>query len=824
MTLIKYKHKRNFKETSEPRGETKKSKNKLIFVVQKHDATRLHYDFRLEMEGVLKSWAVPKGPSLNPDDKRLAMMVEDHPFSYKDFEGNIPKGNYGTGQVIVWDNGTYSVPDADNIKDAERILAAGLKKGHIRFILAGKKLKGEFSLVNIKGRQENAWLLIKKNDRYAANIDVLLKNKSVISKTSLDDLESRVLRQSSAGKNAAAKFIEPMLAATKESPFDDSNWIYEIKYDGYRAIAVINKKEVNLFSRNHLSFNKNYKQIVEKLKKLNHIAVLDGEIVIEDEKGHSNFQLLQNYLKSGKGIPKYYVFDILNLDGKDTRSLTLLERKELTKIFLSKHNLTNVMYADHIKEEGVSFFKQAEKLHLEGIIAKDANSPYRSGKRTGEWLKIKITQQEEAVIIGITQPKGARRYFGAVLLAQYDGNELRYIGNCGTGFNDKSLKELYTLFQHSLIKNSPLNKKISLEEKVQWIKPKYVCQVKYSERTQDGFLRHPVYLGLRVDKNAEVVKVSLQNKKSIPLANENEYDLKISKISLHLTNQNKIYFPDDGFTKGDIVNYYKEVAEFILPYLKDRPQSMNRFPNGINGKNFYHKDVDTNKIPSWLITVKVHSDSNNGNIEYLLCNDKAALLYMANLGCIEINPWNSTIKHLDNPDWVVIDLDPGDIDFKEVVKAALTVKKVVNEWETECYCKTSGATGLHIYIPLAAKYEYDSAKIFTELIAHNVNALLPQTTSIVRSVNKRQEKIYIDFLQNRRGQTLAAPYSVRPRPGATVSTPLDWNEVNDKLNPAQFTIKTILTRLEQKGDIWKPVLGKGADLQKIITRNSKNSK
>jgi bifunctional non-homologous end joining protein LigD len=824
MTLLKYNRKRNFKRTSEPKGEVKKSKNTLVFVVQKHDATQLHYDFRLEMNGVLKSWAVPKGPSLNPADKRLAMMVEDHPFSYRDFEGNIPEGNYGAGHVIVWDNGTYTVPDAANKKEAEIILTAGLKKGHIRFILDGKKLKGEFSLVNIKGRQENAWLLIKGNDSFAGKGDVLLKDKSVISKTSLDDLKNRTIRESSTGKNAVAKFIEPMFAGSKENPFDDSNWIFEIKYDGYRAVAVINKKEVNLFSRNHLSFNKIFAPIVDELKKINHIAVLDGEIVIEDENGHSDFQLLQNYKSSGEGTPKYYVFDILNLDGKDTRNLTLLERKELTKILLNKHRLTNIVFSDHIEEKGVAFFKQAEKLHLEGIMAKQADSPYRSGKRTAEWLKIKITQQEEAVIIGITEPKGARSYFGSVLLAQYDDNELRYIGDCGTGFNDKSLKELYSLFQRSFIKISPLNNKINHVGKIQWVKPKYVCQVKFSEWTQDGYLCHPVYLGLRIDKTAEDVRVIPHNKKNTTTNNKNDLDLKIGNISLHLTNQNKVFFPDEGITKGDIINYYKEVADFILPYLKDRPQSMNRFPNGINGKNFYHKDVDTGKIPAWLDTIKIHSDSHKENIHYLLCNDKAALIYMANLGCIEINPWNSTIKHLEKPDWVVIDLDPGNDDFKEVIKTALVVREVVNELDTECYCKTSGATGLHIYIPLAAKYEYESVKIFAELIAHTVNVRLPDTTSIIRPVKKRNKKIYIDFLQNRRGQTLAAPYSVRPRLGAPVSVPLEWKEVNEKLTPSQFTIKTILTRLNLKGDLWKPVLGKGVDLKKIIKNNSKTSK
>ena len=298
---------------------------------------------------------------------------------------------------------------------------------------------------------------------------------------------------------------------------------------------------------------------------------------------------------------------------------------------------------------------------------------------------------------------------------------------------------------------------------------------------------------------------------------ENEFDLKVGKISLHLTNQNKVYFPDDGILKGDVVQYYNEVAEFILPHLKDRPQSMNRFPNGIDGQSFYQKDVDTAKVPSWLRTEKIYSSSNDKYIDYLVCNDKATLLYMANLGCIEINPWNSRLQHPDKPDWIVLDLDPGkDDDFKEVVRTALEVRKVVEGFDTECYCKTSGATGLHVYVPMGARYQYESVRLFAELIAHKVNQKLPETTTTIRTVEKRQKKIYIDFLQNSQGQTLASAYSVRPRPGATVSTPLEWNEVNEKLSPQQFTINNVLKRFEQKGDIWKPVLGRGADLKRIL--------
>jgi bifunctional non-homologous end joining protein LigD len=844
MSLTRYNEKRNFKSTAEPKGKKEKSTGQLIFVVQKHAASHLHYDFRLEMEGALKSWAVPKGPSMNPADKRLAMMVEDHPYDYKDFEGNIPEGNYGAGNVIVWDRGNYTALDATSKEDERKRLKAGLLKGHLAIVLNGEKLKGEFDLIHVKGKQENAWLLIKKKDAYATEKDILKKNKSVISNVTLETLEKKAPKEKVVFKkkapsikkvqapNKAVGFVAPMLADITEKPFDKEDWVFEMKYDGYRTIAVVNNGDVNLFSRNELSFNTKFKPVAEALKKLPHTTVIDGEVVVEDERGRSSFQLLQQYQKTGKGILKYYVFDIINLDGNDTTGLTLLERKELLQMMLAGQPLQNIFYSEHIEEKGNAFYQSAIKNNLEGIIAKDATSPYRVGKRSSEWLKIKINQQEEAIIIGITGPKGARKNFGAIMLAQYEGKTLKYVGNCGTGFNEATLKELYEQFKPFFTSTPPLKEKVKVMGTVQWIQPKFVAQIKFTERTDEGSFRHPVFLGLRMDKNPGEVKtvnevtISNTEKKAMGTtkpaakasAGSDDRDLTIGKTVLHLTNQKKIYYPDDGITKGDIINYYNDIAEVMLPYLKDRPQSMNRFPNGITGQSFYQKDVDIDKIPGWLKTTKVYSESNDKYIDYLLCNDKATLLYMANLGCIEINPWNSTVQHPNNPDWLVIDIDPSKDDFTEVVKTALMVKKVMDEMETECYCKTSGATGLHVYIPMAAKYDYDAIKIFAELIAHTVNVRLPHTTTIIRSIQKREEKIYIDFLQNRPGQTLAAPYSVRPKPGATVSTPLEWKEVNAKLSPSQFTIKNMQKRLDKKGDLWKPVLGKGANIDKILKK------
>jgi bifunctional non-homologous end joining protein LigD len=838
MSLSKYNQKRNFKKTLEPQGKVHQSRDEFIFVVQKHAASHLHYDFRLELDGVLKSWAVPKGPSMDPEVKRLAMMVEDHPYDYKDFEGSIPKGNYGAGNVIVWDNGTYK--PADTKESAAETLRSGLNKGQLTFVLKGKKLKGEFSLIKLKGKQENAWLLLKKNDKYISTEDILKKDKSVISKMTLETIgekqkdtskEKSTPKKTSKSKSKLS-FVKPMLATLKESAFDDPEWIYENKYDGYRAISVINTDHVHLYSRNEISFDDNFAAIREELRTIDHQAILDGEVVVENSKGAASFQLLQNYLKTGKGALKYYVFDILNLDGVATTELSLLERKELLQTLLDKYSLSNVIYADHSFGDGLKQYASAAKNKKEGIIAKKADSNYLPGKRTDQWYKIKVVQQEEAVIIGITAPKNSRKHFGALLLGQYYGKRIQYIGKCGTGFGDATLKELYTKFQPLFTDKAPVANTAEFKEPIQWLKPKLVCQVKFTEWTEDMRLRHPVYLGLRIDKKASEVFLTSKNSytdntktpnsmKTIDDAkpeSRESFSRKVNGPSLQFTNQQKIYFPESNITKGAIIQYYDEVTDLILPYLKDRPQSMNRFPNGIEAPHFYQKDLDLEKVPDWLKTQKIYSESNDDKLDYLICNNKATLLYMANLGCIDINPWNSTIRHLENPDWLVIDIDPANDKFEEVVQTALAVKEVMDELETECFCKTSGASGLHIYIPLGAKYDYDSIKILAQLIAKEVQEKLPQITTVERSIKKRNGKIYVDYLQNRRGQTIAAPYSVRPVPGAQVSTPLEWSEVTKKLHPSQFTIKNVLKRFEKKGDLWTGVLGKGANIKKILQK------
>jgi bifunctional non-homologous end joining protein LigD len=613
-----------------------------------------------------------------------------------------------------------------------------------------------------------------------------------------------------------------MLAKQTNELINKPDWIYETKFDGYRIISKIHKNKAELFSRNGHSYTANFGSITKELNAINDSIILDGEVVIEDKKGMSNFQLLQNYQTTKHGTLKYYVFDILFLNGFSLADLSQIKRKELLEHFFDNNKFRNVFISKHQIGNGKQLFEKLSKKGYEGIIAKDPDGVYSEGRRTDSWLKIKTTMMQEAIICGYTAPQKSRSHFGSILLGMYKGNELVYIGNCGTGFTEESLKELNADFKKLKTERSPFAttpKLTGAKGKPSWIKPKLVCNIKFSEWTQDEHMRHPVFMGLRDDKKVkEVVNESKDEKRMAKKEKEteNEKTISVSGKKIKCTNLNKVYFPSEGYTKGDIINYYQRISKYILPYLKNRPQSLNRHPNGIMGQSFYQKDMEVKQLPSWAKTVKMYSKSNNANVNYLLCNDPATLIYMANLGCIEINPWHSTYDKPEFPSWMMLDLDPGEISFSDVVDTALVIKEICDELKIPCYCKTSGATGLHVYIPLGAKYTYDEIKLFAEILAGLVHDRLPDITSIERSTSKRKDKIYVDFLQNRKGQTIAAPYSVRPKPLATVSTPLQWKEVNSKLSPDMFTILNIEKRLKKAGDIWKPVLGKGIDITKAL--------
>ncbi len=892
MSLEKYVAKRDFSKTAEPKSGKSRDRSKLHFVIQKHDASRLHYDFRLEMEGVLKSWAVPKGPSTDPKTKRLAMMVEDHPYDYKDFEGIIPQGEYGGGTVIVWDEGTYEPIEVIKGKKAqEKHLVKQLNEGSLKIKLNGEKLHGEFALVKTHGMGENGWLLIKHKDDYASTKDITKEDKSVLSGKTIEKMEKtsdkvwkegkeqkirpekknpepKVKKETKpvggdksidvkailkkAPKSAMPKNIKPMLATLVDEPFDDPNWQYEVKWDGYRALAFINKGKAELFSRNNKSFNEKFYPIYDLLNEWKINAVLDGEILVLNDKGISNFGSLQNWRSEADGELVFYVFDILWYEGKNLMELPLDERQAILNDVLPTDD-DRVRLGKVFKASGVDFFDAAQRMGLEGIIAKKTDSTYASDRRSKEWLKIKVHKRQEVVIAGFTKNADTSKSFSSLLLGVYEKGKLQYVGKVGTGFSDKLQKTMMEQFKPIIIDKSPfesipdVNKPSRFrpnppKAKATWLKPQLVCEVAFTEVTDDGVFRHPSFQGMREDKKAkEVVREEEKpTQKIVDEVKENEEhahaikppkgkepktllnpkdETQVRKIKGHelkFTNLSKVYWPEDKVTKRDMFNYYYQVAEYILPYLKDRPQSLNRFPGGIHGPSFYQKDVK-GKAPDWAETFP-YENGEGEKKEYLVGTDEASLLWMASLGCIEMNPWFSRVQHPDNPDYCVIDLDPDKHTFDQVVEAALETKKVLDAIDVPSYCKTSGSTGMHIYIPLNAKYDYDQSQMFAKIIVNLVHKQIPDYTSLERMVAARKGKMYLDFLQNRPGATIAGPYSLRPKVGATVSMPLHWDEIKPGLKMKDFNIFNALERLKVEGDLFKGVLGKGIDLKKAISK------
>ena len=886
MGLTTYNQKRSFKKTPEPTGG-KAEGDGLRFVVQKHDASHLHYDFRLEMRGVLKSWAVPKGPSIDPSVKRLAMMVEDHPYDYRNFEGIIPKGQYGGGTVIVWDEGMYEPAEAgfDSKLQMEKELIKQLHKGKITIRLHGQKLKGEYALVKSSYQGENSWLLMKVKDKFAGKSDITKKDKSVITGRTIPQVEKAAdkvwhssrengVEQKKPAKKTAAKKttaskkavkkkplgkkqrmpkgLIPMLATLVDKPFDAEGWLYEVKWDGYRALAYLNNGKVDLRSRNNKPFNEKYYPVHDALQKLNIDAVLDGEIIVAGDQGVSNFGDLQNWRSEADGELRFYVFDLLWYDGYSLMELPLTQRREILKDIVVESDLIHI--SQDFVSTGTEFFKVAGQMNLEGIMAKKEDSLYSPGVRTKEWLKIKISKRHEVVIGGYTQNEGSSKSFSSLLVGVFNEGKLHYTGKIGTGFSDSLQKEMMQKFKKLVTKKNPfvtepdINKPSRFrpnppKAKATWLKPQLVCEVSYAEMTSDGVMRHPSFEGLREDKDARQVKAEvakpveavvskpgLLHKKKIikttdkkglkTLVNPSEKQQvkKINGRELVFTNLQKVYWPKEKILKRDVINYYYQVAPYILPYLKDRPQSLNRYPNGINGESFYQKNI-AGKFPGWIETHDYKNTTKEGEKKFFVCTDEAHLLYMANLGCIEMNPWNSRVAKPDKPDWCVIDLDPDDSNtFEQVIKAANTIHGILASVDVPCYPKTSGSTGIHIYIPLGAKYDYEQSKMLAQVIVTLANRDLPDFTSLERTPSKRKGKIYLDFLQNRSIQTIAAPYSLRPRPGATVSMPLEWNEVNPGLKISDFSIFNAAAEVPQRDKLFKPVLGKGINLKTVIKK------
>lgn len=651
-------------------------------------------------------------------------------------------------------------------------------------------------------------------------------------KSSKGARRSRKMRRSksvrSGTNNKLAHYIRPMLAQIHEEPFDDADWIFEVKWDGYRAVAEISKEEIKLYSRNGLSFLQLYPAVAEELKSIKEDVILDGEIVVLNERNKPDFQKLQQY-DTNRGLPiLYYVFDCLAYQGKSITDLPLIERKRIAGKLVPNSKI--LKFSDHVLQSGVEFFSKVVDMDLEGMIAKRAMSQYLPGKRTRDWLKIKNHNTQEAVIAGYTAPRGSREYFGALILGIYQNKRLTYIGHTGTGFTSAILKDVYETLRPLKRNASPFDKKVSVNSPVTWVDPVVVCAIKYTEVTEEGILRHPVFLGLRVDKSAKEAttldaparsaraqKKKGEKPKDSPRATkERQLIVSAGPHQVTISNPQKLYWPDDQISKGDLVRYYNAVSSYILPYLKDRPQSLKRNPNGIKDKGFFHKDAGKG-APEWVDTVSLEAESAHRNIEYILCNNEATLFYLNNLGCIELNPWNSRTSKLDYPDYMVIDLDPSDNNsFEDVIDTARVVKEILDKAGAPAYCKTSGATGLHIYVPMKANYTYEEVRTFAELVARLTEEKLPKLTTVERSLNKRNGRLYLDYQQNKKGQTLASVYSVRPNPGATVSTPLSWKEVRSGLHPSQFNIFNLEKRLNKTGDLFTGVLTEKISLKKCL--------
>ena len=813
MALKKYHEKRNFKKTSEPKG-TISHQHHHLYVIQKHAASHLHYDFRIELNGVLKSWAIPKGPCLDPAVKRLAIHVEDHPVEYGFFEGIIPKGEYGGGTVMLWDKGIWKPLD-DNPQKA-------YEKGHLRFELEAEKLNGRWDLVRFKDEQH--WFLIKHQDNQVRKeYDITQEQpNSVLTQLSIEEISKHYERiwtktgakkaPKPANKSKAPKiklpshvtptpfpdFISPQLATLVSKPPPGEQWLHEVKFDGYRILAFINKDQITLKSRNNKDWTDYFPQVVEDLKQLKlNKGVLDGEIVMLDKEGKSDFQLLQNSIKDNLDAPFiYYIFDLLYYDQYDLMPLPQIERKELLRKVL-KNSYNTLRYSDYIKTSGDEVFEHACQMSLEGIISKQAQAPYIS-KRSNRWLKIKCIKRQEFIIGGYTPPKGKRSAFGSLFLGVFNSKgELEFSGNVGTGFTQTSLLELFKKLQQNKQQHNPFNSTPPKSQNATWVKPVLVAEIEFSEWTSNGHLRHPSFKGLRWDKKAKQVKKETVK----PLKSEGIKDKpKKTKSPFKITHPDKILYPEDRITKEELLHYYDFISPLMIPYLKNRPLTLLRCPDDYS-QCFYQRHFNKT-TPKELKAVLIESKGKKG--EYIYLNDKKGLLSLVQFGVLEIHPWSSTVNTIEQPDWITIDLDPApDVSWNNVVTAAFDIKNHLEQYKLKCFVKTTGGKGLHVVIPIKPHYDWDEIKNFTHIFVIYMEQINPKKYISTMTKSKRSGKIFIDYLRNQRGATAVSVYSTRARPHAPISTPLDWDELSSDKRDTDFSLKTIIKRIEtQKSDPW----------------------
>jgi bifunctional non-homologous end joining protein LigD len=872
--LGEYAAKRSFSATPEPGpGVPRARRGPLLFVIQQHSARRMHYDLRLECDGVLKSWAVPKGPSPDPSEKRLAVQTEDHPFEYGSFEGVIPAGQYGAGEVIVWDCGLYSPDEGGEYwfherEEAERRVREGLEKGKLGFLLRGEKVKGSYALVRTADRKN--WLLIKHKDRFTAKADLTQQDRSVLSALTVAELKRMAPGQridaqqlAPAGERGPIPAtLAPMQAELGDAPFNDADWMWEPKLDGYRALAFIDGKDVKLRSRRGLELAADFPRLAAELgKQAVNTMVLDGEIVAFDAQGKPSFNALQN--RAPQTV--FYCFDLLNFEGIDLRERPYSERRRYLAQCLLPSPLIQLV---HAADDGVALHAAAVSSGLEGVVGKLKSSRYESGRRSGSWVKVKATHSAEFVVGGYTKGKGSRAPLGALIVGYWDEGKLRYASHVGSGFDDDSVAQTQARLSGLRISASPFSEKVELNGPTQWVRPEVVAEVRFQDWTQDQRLRAPVFLRLRDDIDAKEVRRSgpsrrvaapqsevlqqLENKKAT-------FTLLVGPHQIRLTHLDRVYWPADAalkqpaLTKRDLVRYFAQVSSFILPHLADRPLTMIRMPDGIHGQRFYQKHWEQER-PSFVETITVFSGHKDESHDYLLCNNLPTLLWLAQSGTLEFHVWHSRAKPaadaagkgtdyasslasleesvLNYPDYVLFDIDPyiysgkeapGDepelnnIAFEKGKEVAFWLRELLQSMSLEAIVKTSGKTGLHVFVPIRRTIDFDAAREVSEIVGRHLMRLHPNDITLEWSVPKRTGKIFMDYNMNVRGKTLNVAYSPRGAGGAPVSMPLTWEELAGA-HPLDFTITNAAQRLEKTGDRWREALTRKQSLEKALDR------
>jgi bifunctional non-homologous end joining protein LigD len=891
--LREYSAKRSFKATPEPPAKVSALKSgPLMFVIQQHAATRLHYDFRLECDGVLKSWAVPKGPSLNPQDKRMAVLTEDHPYDYGSFEGIIPAKQYGAGEVIVWDCGVYS-PDEDGLwfhdrKTAEQQIREGFEKGKLGIQLRGEKLKGSFALVRM-AKDPKTWLLIKHKDRFVTGEDVTAKHRSVLSGIAVDEMRFAPVHRMPATQLVPAGRVEsppaslsPMHAEIADAPFNDPNWMWEPKLDGYRVLALIDENGAKLKSRRGLDLSAAFPKLCAELAANNAPGtVLDGEVVAFDAAGKPSFNALQNrvQLKTEREIAAadrespvvYYCFDQLFFAGVDLRAKPYRDRRRYVSQCLLPSPLVQLV---HAADDGVELHKAAVASGFEGVIGKRKDSRYEAGRRVASWLKVKPTQTADFVIGGYTKGKGGRESLGALLVGVWEEGKLSFVTHVGSGFDDRTLGKVKGKLQKLQRKTCPFAQKPELHDPTTWVEPELVAELKFHSWTEDGHLRAPVFLRLRddvdvqdvrrtqsahvVERDGEITGDRTIDEVLAQLDNRaKSFPLQIGPHKISLTNLDRVYWPANpavqqpAMTKRDLLRYFAQVSPHIVRHLEDRPLTMIRMPDGITKQRFFQKHWEQSK-PDFVDTITVFSESNEESGEYLVCNNLPTLLWLAQSGTLEFHIWHSRAKLggdsrikatdyatstasleasiLNFPDYVVFDIDPyiysgeekpGDepelntVAFEKGKEVAFWLRELLNTMKLEPIVKTSGKTGLHVFVPIKRTIDFDAARHVSELVGRHLMRLHPKDITLEWSIPKRTGKIFMDYNMNVRGKTLNVAYSPRGVAGAPVSMPLTWDELAGA-HPLDYRMNNVPQRLKKTGDCWQDALKRKQSLEAVL--------